>query len=72
MPGTKICDSCRKELAQLAAESNPIDNQCDDLDSSYVYQQDDLETFNKYLKVIGDTCCEKEDDISELSKRKAT
>ena len=54
MPGAKICDSCRKELAQLAAESNRLDDPCDELDSSYVCQQDDLKSINECLKSIGE------------------
>ena len=56
IPGTEICDSCRKaELAQLAVESNPLDDQYDELDSSYVCQQDTLKSINECLKSIGET-----------------
>ena len=53
-PGTKICNSYRKELTQLAVESNPPDDQCDELDSSYVCQQDPLKSINECLKSIGE------------------
>ena len=45
--GGKICDSCRKQLAQIPVESN-LDESCDDdVDSSYTCQQDQLESINE-------------------------
>ena len=48
--GGKICDSCRKQLAQITVKSN-LDESCDDdVDSSYTYQYDQLESINECLK----------------------
>ena len=51
IPGAKICDSCRKELAQSAVESKPLNDPYDDLDNSYACQPGDLVC----LKSIGKT-----------------
>ena len=52
--GGKICDSCRKQLAQIPVELN-LDESCDDdVDSSYTCQQDQLESTNECLKAIAE------------------
>ena len=43
VPEAKICDSCRK---QLAMKSNPVNNSDDEIDSSYVCQQESLKSIN--------------------------
>ena len=50
--GAKICDSCRKELAQLAVESDPLDNSGNEFDSTYI---ESLESVNECLQAIGET-----------------
>ena len=46
VPEGKICDSCRK---QLAVESNPVNDSDDEIDSSYVCQQESLKSINQCL-----------------------
>ena len=52
VPEAKICDSCRK---QLAVESNPVNDSDDEIDSSYVCQQESLKSINQCLQAIGET-----------------
>ena len=52
--GAKICDSCRKELAWLAVESDPLDNSGNEFDSTYICQQESLESVNECLQAIGE------------------
>ena len=52
VPEAKICDSCRK---QLAVESNPDNDSGDEIDSSYVCQQESLKSINQCLQAIGET-----------------
>ena len=53
--GAKICDSCRKELPRLAVESDPLDNSDNEFDSTYICQQESLESVNECLQAIGET-----------------
>ena len=48
--GAKICDSCRKELARSAVESDPLDNSGNEFDSTYICQQESLESVNECLE----------------------
>ena len=52
VPEAKICDSCRK---QLTVESNPDNDSGDEIDSSYVCQQESLKSINHCLQAIGET-----------------
>ena len=52
VPEANICDSCRK---QLAVESNPANDSGDEIDSSYVCQQESLKSINHCLQAIGET-----------------
>ena len=52
VPEAKICNSCRK---QLAVESNPVNDWDDEIDSSYVCQQESLKSINQCLQAIGET-----------------
>jgi len=55
VPGAKVCDSCRKELAQLEVESDPFNNSSNELDSTYICQQESLKSVNECLQAIGET-----------------
>ena len=54
-PGSKICDSCRKELAQLEVEFDPFNNSSNESDSTYICQQESLKSVNECLQAIGET-----------------
>ena len=70
VPGAKICDSCRKELAQLEVESDPFNNSSNELDSTYICQQESLKSVNECLQAIGETPINKKVSVQKLSKRK--
>lgn len=54
--GDKICDSCRKQLGQTTVEEISVDESLDDdIDNSYTCHQEQLESINECLKVIGET-----------------
>ena len=52
VPEAKICDSCRK---QLAVKSNSFNDSGDEIDSTYVCQQESLKSINQCLQAIGET-----------------
>ena len=53
--GGKICNSCRLQLAQTTVEETTLDESDDDVDDSYTCHQEQLESINECLKVIGET-----------------